>query len=55
MVTGTAGGVDSGVGTMRVGAVGCTTGEDVTITTVLSAGQLVTSGAQLVIVISAVV
>lgn len=29
-------------------------GEDVTITTVLSAGQFVTSGAQLVIVISAV-
>jgi hypothetical protein len=34
VVTGTAGGVDSGVGTIRVGAVGITTGEDVTITTV---------------------
>ena len=29
MVTGTAGGLDSGVGTISVGAVGCTTGEDV--------------------------
>lgn len=28
MVTGTAGGLDSGVGTTRVGAVGCTTGEE---------------------------
>jgi hypothetical protein len=39
---------------MRVGAVGCTTGEEVMITTVLSAGQFVTSGAQLVTVIFAV-
>lgn len=29
VVTGTAGGFDSGVGTTRVGAVGCTTGEEV--------------------------
>jgi hypothetical protein len=28
VVTGTAGGLDSGVGTIRVGAVGCTTGEE---------------------------
>jgi len=55
VVTGIAGGLDSGVGTIGVGAVGITTGEDVTITTVLSAGQFVTSGAQLVTVISAVV
>jgi hypothetical protein len=54
VVTGTAGGLDSGVGTIRVGAVGCMIGEEVTITTVLSAGQFVTSGAQLVIVIFAV-
>jgi hypothetical protein len=29
VVTGIAGGLDSGVGTIRVEAVGCTTGEDV--------------------------
>lgn len=52
VVTGTAGGfVTTGGGTSRLGAVGWTIGEEVTITTVLSAGQLVTSGAQLVIVI----
>jgi len=53
-VTGTTGGFDSTGGTIRVGAVGCTTGAEVMITTVLSAGQSVTSGAQLVTVIFAV-
>jgi hypothetical protein len=44
----------AGGGTSRVGAVGWMIGDEVTITTVLSAGQLVISGPQLVTVILAV-